>query len=992
MGDLMVIALRAPSAIAAAIIYTALMSSLQASPTCPDEQPTAQYPQDLKLCRDLEPIVRNPGGLPLNEYEAKLGAYLGAFCHRDTENGWRVDKRIRDTGPWAATYRDGKWRGQYYGTHAPVMVWYSPDFYAWLKTNRPGQGPVPASATPVPDGAMIIKEMYPAPAAACASVEPINLLPNKHGSAVMVRDSKVAHDGWFWGWFGWPGSGWGPDWPAPNTSPMQNMGFGQYCTNCHASAVDNQTFAALKNIKGEAGQPTVFLSQDFFQDPTWQSHHLKVLRSAKLGFPPPKPAASGDSAFSKLLALSSPRIPLTRDQLVEMPPTTYDNVWVKPGGPTVASQFVTSDQCLGCHDAGSTGLQFDMTQPGTDTQVVNNSPYATWRGSPMGLAGRDPIFFAQLASETETFHREVSPFVQDTCLGCHGIMGQRQFAIDNHAKTQKCEPFPRSTVDAIPYMANDPVSRLAAAYGALARDGISCTACHHMVLGETESAIVQGQPQNKCVDERQAVLNPGLTKFAKTFTGSFLVGPPDRLYGPFEEPKIKPMKNAIGIEPAHNNNIKSSELCGTCHTVHLPVLVGDKTIAHSYEQTTYPEWAFSDYRTGKTADGPLPNGPGPLAQSCQDCHMPTKDAAGNPNRSKIASIQEYTNFPQTENTLLKQDIDLPVREGFGKHTLVGLNVFLLEMAAQFPKLLGIRPTDPMLGADGIDSIPNAKAAMMDQAMNRTAEVRISNVSTEAGTLNARVTVTNRVGHKFPSGVGFRRAFLEFSVLDRDTKVLWSSGRTDSSGILVDENGAALPGEKWWKDDCSSRIEPQARIHQPHYQEITSQNQVQIFQELVSTPPDAGAKCGRGVAPQGQLTTSFLSICTTVKDNRLLPHGFLDLDQRKQISKALGAGDDMAEDSGAVGTGDDPDYRSGGSDSLTYRVPLAALKGNAKPASVLATLYYQATPPFFLQDRFCTSNSTDTQRLSYLAGNLSLAATPAQDWKLRVVSSGPVAVP
>src|SRR5436305_4481015 len=34
-----------------------------------------------------------------------------------------------------------------------------------------------------------------------------------------------------------------------------------------------------------------------------------------------------------------------------------------------------------------------------------------------------------------------------------------------------------------------------------------------------------------------------------------------------------------------------------------------------------------------------------------------------------------------------------------------------------------------------------------------------------------------------------------------------------------------------------------------------------------------------------------------------------------------------------------------------------------------------------------------QRLSYLASNLGLAATPAaQDWKLRVVSSGPVAVP
>ncbi len=101
----MVMALR-PSAAAAAIIYAGLTSSLQASPTCPDEQPTAQLPQDLKFCKDLEPVVRNPEGLPLDQYEAKLGAYLGAFCHRNVEGGWRVDKGIRDTGPWVATYRD----------------------------------------------------------------------------------------------------------------------------------------------------------------------------------------------------------------------------------------------------------------------------------------------------------------------------------------------------------------------------------------------------------------------------------------------------------------------------------------------------------------------------------------------------------------------------------------------------------------------------------------------------------------------------------------------------------------------------------------------------------------------------------------------------------------------------------------------------------------------------------------------------------------------
>jgi hypothetical protein len=54
--------------------------------------------------------------------------------------------------------------------------------------------------------------------------------------------------------------------------------------------------------------------------------------------------------------------------------------------------------------------------------------------------------------------------------------------------------------------------------------------------------------------------------------------------------------------------------------------------------------------------------------------------------------------------------------------------------------------------------------------------------------------------------------------------------------------------------------------------------------------------------------------------------------------------------------------------------------------VTATLYYQATPPYYLQDRFCTSQSADTQRLYFLAGNLDLNNTPAAGWKLRLVSA------
>src|SRR5258708_25131284 len=93
------------------------------------------------------------------------------------------------------------------------------------------------------------------------------------------------------------------------------------------------------------------------------------------------------------------------DGVAKMPSETYDNTWVGAGAPKASDTFLTSSQCLGCHDAGSTGLQFDMTMPNPHgDNLLNLSPFATWRTSPMGLGGRDPIFFAQLASETQTFH------------------------------------------------------------------------------------------------------------------------------------------------------------------------------------------------------------------------------------------------------------------------------------------------------------------------------------------------------------------------------------------------------------------------------------------------------------------------------------------------------------------------------------------------------------------------------------------------------------
>lgn len=966
---------------------------------CTAKVATAITVIDPAVCSELHDAIRDPAGVPLGQYEDIYSRYFDNWCHRDTDQGWVRDVTVRDTGPFTSMFIDSAWHSQYNGTHSPVVIWYSPEMYAWMQENRApedeGFGP---DASPVPDGAIIVKEMFPSPASACRDTDAEHLFPT-NGAAFMVRQSSASADGWFWGYQGWAEAY--LDWPADNDSnTLPVSGLGAYCVNCHASARDNGTFSALDNITGTPHSVTMFLDESPTDialqgsiAPAVPSFHDAVVNPTDPADRIGEPALGYSSDFAEAYPYPGDDAPSLEARLL-MPSQTYDHVFMPEHVDPETGQLLTSDQCIGCHDAGSTGLYFDMTAVDSATgSLVNLSPYATWSTSPMGLAGRDPIFFAQLASETQTFHADQVPLVENTCLGCHGFMGQRQYDIDQHAETGTCGSFNRELVSAVPWPSDAPEAANAD-YGALARDGISCMSCHRMVLGQEDTAAAAELAENACALERQELLNADLTGFGRTFTGSYLLGPSDELYGPFKDPTTVPMQNALNITPKHNATIQEAELCGTCHTVHLPVLHNGETIGQIYEQLTYSEWAFSAYRDGTSPDGDLPHGAGDTPETCQQCHMPSVNDDGSPTLSKIASIQEFSTSGETAFIAGPDAIDVPVREGFARHDLVGLNLFLIMMGQQFPDVMGIRTQDPMMGTKAIDPLNYTADQIVHQAANATATVKVTDVTNTDGELEATVTVENLVGHKFPSGVGFRRAFLSFEVLDDLGHVLWASGRTDGMGRLIDENGSTIAGEVWWESDCSSRIDADARVHQPHFQVITAQDQTQIYQELVSTPGDGeNPQCGLGGEPAGQLTTSFLSICTEVKDNRLLPHGYLPEDQRIDIALALGANKEMAIDAGSTAVGDDPDYADGagsGTDSLIYRIPANALDGT--PASVRAELYFQATPPFYLQDRFCTAQGDDRDRLYFMTGHLNLDGTIAEDWKLLVAGTETVVVP
>jgi hypothetical protein len=134
----------------------------------------------------------------------------------------------------------------------------------------------------------------------------------------------------------------------------------------------------------------------------------------------------------------------------------------------------------------------------------------------MGLAGRGPIFHAQLESE-KAMRPSQTGFLDNTCYRCHGVMGQRQVELDKH------QPFQHSMVYALPGEAD-------AKYGALARDGISCDVCHRIAKEDL------GKPD--------------------TFTDLF-VDPPNVVNGPYDQLVTVPMKNATGITARFGEHIKT---------------------------------------------------------------------------------------------------------------------------------------------------------------------------------------------------------------------------------------------------------------------------------------------------------------------------------------------------------------------------------------------------------------------------------------------------
>jgi hypothetical protein len=812
-----------------------------------------------------------------------------------------------------------------------IKIYYSPSLFKWMdKGQRKG---------PVPEGSMIFKEEYP------NETGPIDFW------SVMIKDSNLWWDGWYWAVVGTEvgssvakpsdtGACAEPDFPVKGPTALN-------CAGCHASAQTDGTgigtFSSPDFIKkkgagaARTGSAAEAESQLGGAGEAVSAHASLSSWVAAVRHPQPQATPEPPSEFTGRLPSSifANVKTLPADTTVPcMVPESADFVLSKPASAGGPSLFVTSNQCFSCHDAiNNAPMPTNMlyTPPGA-TVPVNLSPDGEWRYSMMGLSGRDPIFFAQLDTES-TVHNNLKgqanppAYIQDTCLSCHGVMGQRQFHLDNPNN-----PNALFTRDILA----DPTSP----YGALARDGVSCTVCHH---------IADENPDDPT-----------------TFTGKFQVGPANSVYGPYPSGdgfvKVgdnvipRPMAASVGIIPIFGAQIQKVTPCASCHTIVLPVYdaSGNQVMEGGvpktdFEQTTYFEWLNSSYAPSKP---------------CQSCHMPD-NFKGVKLNFKVANIEDST-FPRIPiegpiTTWPSDELILETRTDYARHQLLGVNLFAMEMFDQFRTDLGLYKQDLLLPPEAANTSAhqNAIDGAVTQAQTATAQVTIDSATKTGGNLQSDVTVTNLAGHSLPSGVSFRRAFLDFQVLDASGNVLWESGGTDADGVIVDSSGKQLVTEFF---------SPTQQTIQPHFwtgNPITSDQQVEIYEEMIRDP-------------QSQITTSFLSLDDKIKDNRIQPLG-------------RSSSGPYADITAPEGTGADPSYQNGcGCSVVRYQIPLTPALTNA--TKVQATLYYQSIPPYYLRQRAEDASGPDTARLVKFTSELDVTKySEISNWKLKINTSGPVGI-
>jgi hypothetical protein len=355
--------------------------------------------------------------------------------------------------------------------------------------------------------------------------------------------------------------------------------------------------------------------------------------------------------------------------------------------------------------------------------------------------------------------------------------------------------------------------------------------------------------------------------------GSFFSGELDYdtnhvVYGPYENPYSSPMELLIGYSLEQHDYIGQSEACAGCHTLITGTvdIAGTPTGTDFVEQATYHEWVNSQYSAAGTE------------VTCQACHMP--------------SIED--------SVILSMDYAwVGGRSPFSKHYFVGANAFMLRILKNNADTLGIWPTP--------DLFDSTIARTLDLLQRESLDLSIFEDARTSDSVFYAVEITNKTGHKFPSGYPSRRAFVRMTVMDDVGDTIFCSGNWDNTYEVI---GHDLNYEQ-------------------HYNMINDEMQVQIYEMVMGDV-------------NGNKTTVLERADVSLKDNRLVPKGFSSSHYNYDTVLIAGAAT-TDPNFNYVGT-----TEGSGADVVEYHV---ALNGYTGVLNVHAQVYYQTAPPAWMVEMF-----------------------------------------
>jgi hypothetical protein len=227
----------------------------------------------------------------------------------------------------------------------------------------------------------------------------------------------------------------------------------------------------------------------------------------------------------------------------------------------------------------------------------------------------------------------------------------------------------------------------------------------------------------------------------------------------------------------------------------------------------------------------------------------------------------------------------PERTGMHRHVFVGGNILLPQVLNEHRDELDTQALP--------EELKDAADRTAEFLKTRSARVSIEDVQQNGSSVAFAIRVENLTGHKLPTAYPSRRAWLHVTVKDAAGKVLFESGALRPDGSIVGNDNDADP-----------------KKFEPHYTEITSPDQVQIFEPILKDL-------------NGNVTTGLIAAVGYLKDNRILPGGF---DKTTAVA-------DIAVTGRAA---EDPNFM-GGSSVTRYAVQAANAQG---PLHIEAELWYQ----------------------------------------------------